>query len=318
MKRFLRLTQEAVFGTYNAAGTSIHVRLSSANAFTPMTDPEFWEVLDGSGLGVAALTGSETQALTATLTTEVTYTQAQFLLGWACQRINAGQTTPWVTSELPNDLASCTADFAWSQFDVTTLKRKRYLGAKVGSLGLTCARDNPKLMATLGLIASTPQGNGFDASSDPTSVVFPEPALTVYPSDVAVFQHMRGNVTVAAAVRTNFENWSLTIQNTMNAYFDESRFANALRLGGRRVNATTRMRLKSAVDERATYEAATVQACQLKWGNGVNSITINMGPRNYITPFKEDVPLDREVYYGATYKNYLDPATATDIAISFT
>ncbi len=315
MQRFLRLTQEATFGTYNSLGTAIYVRLSAPNSFLPMTDPEWWEVMDGSGLGAPALMGSATSALTSTLTTEVTYTQAQFLLGWGLQRVNSAQTSPWTTAELPNDLASCTADFAWSQFDTTTLKTKRFLGVKVASVNLTCSRDNPKLMATFQLVASTPQGNSFDSSSDPTLTA---PALTAYPSDVVLFQHMKGNVTVGGASRSNFETWTFQAAGKLNAYFDESRFANSIRLGGRRITASTRMRLKSTVSDRNTYENATVQAAQLEWSNGTHSITLNMNSQNYIRPYKEDLPLDREVYYGMGLSSLLDATAGNDLAVTFT
>jgi hypothetical protein len=318
MKRFIRITQEAAFGTFNGAGTAINVRLSSPNAFLPMTDPEFWEVMDGSGLGVPVLQGSQTTALAATLTTELCYSQAQFLLGWAVQRINAGQTTPWVTSELPNDLASCSIDLAWSQFDTATLKRKRFLGNKVASLRMSGSRDSPKVMATMAIVGSTPQGNSFDSSSDPTSGAFPEPALTAYPTDVCLFQHMRGNVSVGGSSRTNFESWELTVQNSMNAYFDESRFANAIRLGGRRITASSRFRVKSAVDDRTTYENATVQAAQLAWTNGTHTITMNLNSQNLIRPFKEDLPLDREVYANIGLQNLLDQSAGADITFTYT
>jgi hypothetical protein len=317
MKRFIRLTQEAAFGTYNAAGTAISIRLSSPNAFSVMTDPEFWEVMDGSGLGVPVLQGSQTSALAATLTTELCYSQAQFLLGWAVQRINAGQTSPWTTTELPNDLASCTIDFAWSQFDTATMRRKRFLGAKVASLRLSGARDNPKVMCTMGLVASTPQGNSFDSSTDPTSVDFPEPALTAYPSDVVLFQHMRGQVSVGGASRSNFESWELNVQNTMNPYFDESRFANAIRLGGRRITASSRFRIKSTVDDRTTYENATVQAAQLAWTNTTHTITMNLNSQNLIRPFKEDLPLDREIYASIGLQVLLDQAAGTDLTFTY-
>ena len=280
-----------------------------------MTDNEWWEVIDGSGLAEPVLFGTQTAALAATLTTEVTYTQASFLIGWALQRINTGQTAPWTTTELPNDLASCTIDFAWSQFDTTTMKTKRYLGCKPGGLTLTGSRDAPKLMMTMPIIGSTPQGNPYDSSVDPTLT---EPALTVFPTDVAVFQHLKGNFTIAGASRSNFENVTVTVNNTLVPYFDESRYANAIRLGSRRSTITTRFRLKSTVSDRVTYETATPQAAELTWNNGTHSIVLNYNSQNQINTYKEDIPLDREVYYAYGLAGHLDQTAGGMLTASFT
>ena len=101
MQRFLRITEEAQFGVYNSGGSSIYIRLSGDNAFLPMTDPEWFSVMDGSGLGIPVIYGSATSSNTATLTTELTYSQAGFLLQWGLQRINTGQSTPWTTTDSP-------------------------------------------------------------------------------------------------------------------------------------------------------------------------------------------------------------------------
>lgn len=315
MQRFLRITEEAQFGVFNNSGNSIYIRLSGDNGFQPMTDPEFWTVMDGSGLSVPALFGSETSSNTSTLTTELTYTQAAILLGWALQRINTAQTTPWVTTELPNDLASCTLDFAWSQFDTTVMKTKRYLGCKVGSLTLSGAKDSPKMMATMALVASTPQGNSFDSSSDPTLIA---PALSVYPTDVVVFQNLAHNVQIATVGRSNFENFSLSVQNVLVPYWDESRYPNAIRLGGRAVSFSSRFRLKSTVSDRNTYEQHTQQSAVYQFINAAatHNVTFNFNGNGYISSYKEDLPLNREVYYDYTYSSYLDATAGSDLSIS--
>jgi hypothetical protein len=318
MLRFLRITEEAAFGVFNTTSpVSIAVRLSGDNAFTPMTDPEFFTVMDGSGLGVPALFGSATSANTSTLTTELTYSQAAILLGWATQRINSGQTTPWATTELPNDLASCTLDFAWSQFDTTTLKTKRYLGAKVASLNLAGAKDSPKVMATFALVASTPQGNTFDSSTDPTLTA---PALTAYPTDVVVFQHLKGNMTIDSVSRSNIESFNLSVQNVMVPYWDESRFPNAIRLGGRTVTASAKWRLKSSVSDRTAYESTATQSALFEFINpgATHTISFNFNGNGYISAYKEDLPLQREVYYNWSYASYLDATAGSDLTVTVT
>jgi hypothetical protein len=317
MKRFLRLTQEAAFGTYASGGTVIWPRLSSSGAFKVMQQPEFWTVMDGSGLGVQALAGTNTMALAGSLTTEITATQAPFLLGWVFQRINTAQTSPWPTAELPNDLASVTADYARTNFEAT-IRRKRYLGVKSNSCSLQCSKESPKLMGTFGLVGSTPQGNAYDSSSDPTSGVFAEPALTVFPSDVYLFQHLSGNVTIGGAARTNFDSFSLTLTNKCKAYFDEGHFANAIRMGGRSLTVQLRMRLKGTPDDWAAYEQGTATAASFTFNNGTHTIALDMKSKCYINPIDEESPIDEEHYASVTLVNQLDAAAGTDFAISFT
>jgi hypothetical protein len=315
MQRFLRITEEAVFGTYNAAGTNIYVRLSGDNAFLPMTDPDWYSVMDGSGLGVPVIYGSATSSNTATLTTELTYTQASFLLPWAMQRINTGQTVPWPTGELPNDLASCTIDFAWSQFDTVVLKTKRYLGVKCAACGLSGAKDQPKMMLTLSLVGSTPQGNTFDGSSDPGLTA---PALTVYPTDVVRFQDLKGNMTINSVSRNNFENFGFSCQNVLVPYWDESRYPNAIRLGGRAITSSIKWRLKSTVLDRTAYESAAEQSAQFEFINAAatHSVTMNFNNNGYISKYREDSPIQRESYYDYNFASYLDQAAGTDMTLT--
>jgi Phage tail tube protein len=320
MKRFLTITQEAAFGTYNGAGTAINIRLSSAGAFSPMEKPDFYTVMDGSGLGVQVLAGSQTVTLAGTLTTELTYSQAAFLLGWSCTRINAGQTLPWVTTELPNDLPSCTIDYARSYMDNAAFHTKRYLGCKVASLGLSGSKDSPKLMATIGIVASTVQGNQFDASSDP---VITAPALTTYPTDLAVFQQCRGTVTIRNVSRSNFDSFNLTLTNKVKPYWDESRYANAIRLGGRSFTVSSRFRKKSTIDDWTPLFGVTSQIATTSWvftggAGGAHTITFGANAQSYISSLDEESPIDEEHYYTLSIMNQLDQSAAGDFTMVVT
>jgi hypothetical protein len=315
MKRFLRVTEEAAFGTYNAAGAAVYPRLSSSGAFALMQKPEYWTIMDGSGLGVQALAGTQTMALAGALVTEMGPTLAAFVMPFACNRINSGQTLPWVTTEAVNDLASATFDYARSNFDMS-LRRKRYLGCKAASLGLACSRDQPKLMATLGLIGGTMQGNAYDSSADPDATAFPEPTCTEAPQDVYLFQQMSGHVTILGSSRTNFDSFSLQLQNNLKPYFDESHFANAIRMVGRTLTISLRCRLKSTPDDWAAYEQGTVGTASFEFVNGANSMTIAMGAKCYINSIDEEAPIDDEHYYTLTLVNQLDPATCTDFSVT--
>jgi len=81
MKRYLKITQESAFGTVPEADPiSIWLRIPDANAFRPMTEPEYWRIMSGSGFAVPALTGTQTARVAGTLTTPLTAEQASKLV----------------------------------------------------------------------------------------------------------------------------------------------------------------------------------------------------------------------------------------------
>jgi hypothetical protein len=318
MKRFLRITEEAVFGTYASGGTAIYIRLNTANAFRVMTVPEFWTVMSGSGFAVPALWGSQTSGLAATLTTPLDYAQAALLLGWATTRINTGQTLPWVTTEIAGDLASATLDYVWT-YVTGALRAKRFLGGKVATVGLAASRDSPVVMLTLGIIASTPQGNAWDSSSDPTIAA---PADSVFPVTPVLFQHMTGGLTINNVARSNFQSIGFSTQNRIKAYFDESHFANLIRMNGRATTLSGNSRLKSTPDDRTSFETAAqlVTANTVVFTNAAAShtVTITLNNQNYFGSVAEQFPLDEEVYYDWSINNVLDTAATTDFVIAVT
>lgn len=302
MKRYLKITQESALNT--PAATSIYLRLPDPNAFRIMSMPEYWRIMSGSGFAVPALTGTQTLALAGTLTTPLCQEQAQFLLGWALTRINSGQTSPWTTTELAGDLASCTCEFAWTNFD-GTFRKKAYGGVKVARLRLTGSKSSPVMMLSLDLIGSTPG-----------SSTVSEPADTSFPVNVYTFQHLRGGLSIGSS-RTNFESINVEVVNALTPYFDESQYANAVRLGGRSTTVQGRMRLKASPDDRALWEAGTAQSMSLVWTGFTHTVTLTANAQNFINSVAEDFPIDREIYYDLNMQNYLDATAASDITFAY-
>lgn len=314
--QYLRMTEENVFGVYDTTSpVAVYPRLSSNGAFGRMEQPQFWTIMDGSGLGVQAMSGTQTMALQGNLVTEMGPTLAAVLMPWACTRINSAQTVPWVTTEVPNDLASMTCDYLVTDFARNEV-RVRNLGAKAASLGLACSRDQPKLMSTFGIIAGTVQPNDFDSSVAPTPEDFPVQTCADAPQDCYLFQQMAGHVTVLGAARTNFDSFSMQLTNNLTPYFDEGHFANAIRLGGRTLVVTLRCRLKISPDDWKSYKAGTVGTSSFQFTSGANSMTIAMGAKCYINQIAQESPIDAEPYVTITLVNQLDPATCTDFTVT--
>lgn len=316
MKRSLRITQENVFGVYETTTpVSLYVRLDQPDSFKVMTTPEFYTIMSGSGFAVPALYGSATTGLAAALQTPLHYSQASFLLGWALDRINSAQTAPWTTTEIAGDLASCTLDYIWTNVDGTE-RAKRFLGAKVVSCQLSGSRQSPVMRLSLGLVASTPQGNSYDASVDPTLT---DPADTVFPTDPVLFQHLKGGLTLGNVARSNFQSLTFATQNRVKAYFDESRFANLIRFNGRNTTVAGNSRLKATPNDRTTYESAgaLTSVNSVVWTNGAHTITLTLNNNNYFSSLNEHFPLDEEIYYGWTAQNLLDATAGTDFTFTF-
>jgi hypothetical protein len=320
MRRFLRISQEAAFGVFpTSSPIQIEVRLDQADAFKVMTQPEFWTIMSGSGFAVPALFGTQVTALGATLSIPLDYAQAAFLLGWACQIINSGQTSPWTTTEIAGDLASCSIEYGWSNYD-GTIRRKRFLGCKVMSLSLACSRDAPVCRANFAIVGSTPQGNSYDSSTDPSAGAFPMPADSAFPTTPVLFQHLKSGLTINNVSRSNFQSIGFNVQNRMKPYFDENRFANLIRFNGRTTTLSGVSRLKATPDDRTSYESATTMgsANTVEWNNGTHTITATLNAQNYFSQVGESFPLDEEIYFAWTLQNLLDTSATTDWTFAVT
>ena len=219
------------------------------------------------------------------------------------------------TTEIAGDLASCTLDYQWSNVD-GTMRAKRFLGGKVATMQLTGSRQSPVVYLELGIVASTPQGNSYDSSVDPTLAF---PADSTLPTTPVLFEHLRGGLTLNNVARTNFQSIGISVQNRLKAYFDESRFANLIRLGGRTTTVTGNSRLKASPDDRTAYESATTlgSANTLVFGNGTHTITFTLNAQNYFSSLNESFPLDEEIYYSWTVQNLLDTAAAEDMHFTY-
>lgn len=318
MQRHARITQEAAFGTYAPGGATTFPRLGSPGSFSLKPTTSFATIMDGLGRGVQQLALPTTRSLTGQMVTEIGPTNAPFLVPWACTRINSGQTSPWTTAELPFDLASCTIDFAHEVFSTATLSRKRSLGIKVSTFGAACSTTQPKLMGTFSLIGSKRQGNPVDGSADPDATAFPVPACSVFPEDCYQHFDLSGSVTILGAARTNFDSWSLRLENTLEAYFDESRFATSIRCTGRALVVTCNLRHKSTPDDWTSYEQGTAGAASFTFTQGGHTLAFDLKGKCYISGIDEDQAAAGMPYYTLTIVNQLDSASCTDFTVATT
>jgi len=327
VKRIFRFAPEATYATYD--GTTIPpivLPMDTANSFSPMTQRQFWELMDGSGLNVPRLRGSEVQGVAGRLQTRGYWESVQYLAGWA-SRVNAAQTAPWGTDQKPNDLASATADFGFT-FDDDSYKRLRYLGCKVpdATISSSNAPNNPFLMFDYSLLGSKPIPNAYvigDTAIDATA--FPEPALTDYPVAPLTFQECV--FTAYGAARPYFDSFSIKISNKVKAYCDNGRFANRVHCRGRRVTLTVHPLLQVATDARLKYEAVqALGALSIEFTNPVipggmttpDKLKFDFRSKTFLDSVAEEMILDEDAYSTWTATAFLDTAAGDDFAITWT
>jgi hypothetical protein len=306
--------------TYGLANASAHyIRLDGGNAFTMRPRPVQVSVPYGGGVAIEAYRVSDKAEVKGALNVKLCVGQAPFLLSWSGQRINTAQTAPWVTTEVAGDLASCSIYHAIVRPD-GTVKRRVYLGCKVDSWGLAVSEDSTVSTLQLQISGSTPQGNQFDSSSDPTAGTFPTPADNNFPIDPYVFLHLGGTsfVTYGGAVRTQFTEMTINSANTLARRFYANRYIQLLRFMGRKTTVATKLQYPlAAQDDRTNYEGTLSETCSIELGNGTHSVTMGLNAQNVLSPLEDDLGLSDIYFQSSTSNNLYDATAGSDFTLTF-
>lgn len=310
-------TTSTTYGLGNAS--AYYIRLDGGNAFSMRPRPAGTVTVPyGGGFDVGAYMTSDKQECKGQLTLKLCVSQAPFLLNWWLSRINSGQTTPWTTTQPAGDLASCSVYHAITRGD-GTVKRRVYLGTKVDSGTLTVSENSTVATLQLNLSASTPQGNQFDASSDPTAGTFPTPADNNFPIDPFVFLHSGGTsyITYGGAVRTQFTDLTFNCANTLARRWYANRYLQLLQLVGRKTTLAAKLLYPPAAqDDRTNYEGLTSESVSFEMNNGTHGFTIGMNAQNVFTPFEDDLALNDLYFQSSTENNLWDPSAGSDFTLT--
>ena len=227
-------TTSSTFGLSNFGAA--YVRLDGGNKFTMRARPVGTVTTPcGNGFDVPAYMTSDKQEVKGQLTLQLTVGQSPMWLSWWLSRM-VGGTAPWTSTILAGDLASCSVYHAITRSD-GTIKRTVYLGTKVDSGTLSVSEGSTIVTLALNLSAATKQGNQFDSSADPDGTILPAPADNNFPVDPYVFINAGGSsyITFAGAVRTQFTELTLSVQNELARKYFANRYLQLLTfLGARR------------------------------------------------------------------------------------
>lgn len=312
---------ESALGTPKASpvvGTDAwYFNLPEDDSFSGVTSPEIIEIPFGGGCAIPF------DAFAGRYTTQLNWkgfvypTLDNFLLNLALQRINAGQTVPWTTTEGPGNLASASLYKLWETED-GTIKRKRFAGCKLVSLEMSASATSPALRFSATLQAVKEVGNPVDASSDPDATEFPASTAANLPTRPYVFQDSASEFSVGGSDVTKYESLTVRVTNTIDVLHGEARFPQTMRFTGRMVEVTFQKLLMNSPDFRTPFQSVTDKATLVKFNNGSNSFQINLGAKCHLTAYTQQLGLSRAFLETVTIKGRLDGSTGNDVVLTFT
>lgn len=319
-REFLYVVQESALNTPlttpSIGTTSLFIRLVDGNSFSMVATPVQEEIPYGGGLAKISEIVSDHYSCTGTLKTKLYGSQAAFLMGWSTTEINAGQTLPWTTSELPNDLASCSV-YHGIQTSTGVFLKKAFSGCKVGSAQIEVSRQSTTAMLTLQLTACAQTAYG-TLTGDPTTAL-PTPTEAEMPLGPYTFSMLSGGLSVASASRTMFSSFSANIQNTLDGQWFESPSLLLLNYHGRKSKVNADLYLKLSPDDRSAYESGAATQLSVVFTNGVSgqNMTLDFKSQNKIVELPFDLPIGSAFQQKLGVSGVLDQSAGTDLAVSF-
>jgi hypothetical protein len=302
-REFLRVTKEAVVGTYDTTPDPADVtwiRLDRDNAFRARPGRNFFTIRDHGGSNRKALSGTETATTVGTLSTAFYGSQAAILIPWATDII----TTPWRLPTLTFDHAIQKEDSGF------TYTYKRYEGATCRSMKIAASNEGDAVVCRLDF--------SFDYMDD-TEVItvtdLPAPALSVYPPDYPmVFQNLAGKLNFGG-VRTNFKSFEMNIVNINDVIHDESEYPQYIKWCGRDANAQAMFRYKAEQD-RIDMTANTPKTFEVTFDDGTVQVLFDFFDMNRIRVVNDDLPMNRASYQTVEWDNHLDLTDLSDFAVT--
>jgi hypothetical protein len=292
--QWLRLVKEASYGVRNPSPDPVSdilfLRLHQSNAFSGMRKTPQRQIIRTADAGNRRRQVVAARSVYAgSLATLLYPTQAPFLLDLAATLSG-------------NDLTSFSVDY----FD--SVRIQSYVGCKIKKLSIPSTATTDYVPLMLDLVGQ---------KLDPGFVTFPQPADTVFPTEVP-YEHVEtaGNVTVGSLL-TLYSSLNLTIDNVLAGTWDELPYISRLYYCGRDVDFSFRAQYLTT-DFRAALEAQTPLACSLGWvrTSPSHSAIFDLKATNYEASVADDIPLDNATYQTVSVQSFFDSTALTDLAVS--
>jgi hypothetical protein len=315
--RYMRFNSEAAFNT--RAGSPVVTffdPMDGDNAFVNLSTRPMWDLRDPGG-NIPRQRGSEVYSVGGDWSGRVTKENYQLLL-WL-NRVNAGQTTPWINDQRPGDLASATLDFAYTDY-LGAIAYQYWTGCKIGQrwqLSMSANPQDPFLHFQYSILGSTPVPNAITGGTALTSVTFPPPTYTQLNTTPLSF--FASTFTLGGATMNLFDRITITGNQICKPYFDNNRFANRISHNGRTVTLVAHLRRDAATDPRTRYEALTqLGATSLAWAlPSSHTLTLNFRSKSYTDSVGEEFTMDNDDYSTLTATAFLDSGTGDDFSVVY-
>src|SRR5574337_1725397 len=258
---WLRLTTEATYGTYNAAGAVVYPTLYGGNSFNMRTAPQRQVIRTADGGNRRKMVVANRHVYTGRLNTLLHPDQADYFLGLAST----------LTS---NQLGSASIDY-WDG-----VQAWRFLGAMVSGLTITAAAQQDFTTLSLDFVAQ---------KRDDTFTVFAQPLESVY-STLLPYQYVEtaGNVKLAGSAITNYRTMSVSLKNTLAATWDELPNISACYYAGRDLDFSLGPQYL-ATAYRGDFEAQTPLTWILKFNrtSPAHALTLTCQANSYVIEGEE-------------------------------
>lgn len=289
-RQWLRLTKETTYGSYDSGGTTVWIRLTGDNAFTPYIAVGRNPIRDAAGGNRRVQVVSSTHAVAGAIKTLLYPAQASALLAWA-------------TTITSNDLSSYTADF----YD--SVRVRRFLGGKVESLKLSCSSGSGEgvLMADFGVAFQTYAG------SDPTLT---EPSYSSFPTTTPyTLKQSSTGFTVGGSTRTKYNRFDCTITNKLAKTYDELAYVSGLTYCGRDIDFSTSFQYTADTDQ-GNYESQTALTCSAVFTHPTNALTLDFKAAGYMSTRSRSLPLGDVAREDYTVEAFFDSSATADFAFA--
>lgn len=305
-REILRITPETTYGVYNAAGAHTIVDLNSDDAFTMRPVPNFWEIPSAGSDNLVVKTGTATTDIDGTLQ----------MLGRPAQSALLASMIAGVTGTNCKKLPSSTFDHGiFIEDGSCTPVLRRYLGVIAdGSFSLNISSPQSVLMLwNLKLMAATPAAI--------TLTDFPVPAFSAYDYAENPFQLQDSTGSIlydGVDISAYVESLSFSSGNILKAFRGSQKYRTRIGYFGRRPTTTMSM-LYYSNQFRVNFEANTPKPLDITFTDAAgDTLELNFGNTNFLRQVGDNLHLGDFHRETIQLMNTLDPATGTDMAITYT
>ena len=331
-RRFVRACIESSFGvakTTPVLGTDCCVlRLApDAGSFKAEMTPTVDYIPYGGGRTTYADSVADTAMVAGSVSTYLyPGIWATLLTNWALTLVNAGRTTPWVTTDAtsvmpPGDLASLCFYHAFQNPDGSYV-REKWLGCKSTKGSIEVSTKDRKVKFTSDFIGIKEVTNAFVAgeAAAPDATEFPAPSEADYPTGPYLFSHVGsgGGTMKIGTARTQIESIKISWENSVYPDPYEKQVIQVARFTGRKITTEIGLRYKISPDDLASFQNQSVQASQVILDNGVHTFNLQLNAINKITGRDRDYTDGQEYATKVTLTNFWDPSAATDVTLTLT